>query len=220
MPIRSLEQLNELLDEELKWRKRELTFLKSQLDRARRDHEKRIVLRASICLLYAHWEGFIKQAATAYVSYVATRGQRLRDLTPNFVALGLRGFITSASTPSTSSSPIPHTELVSKVISGLGDNADLDWRNAVNTASNLDSGILKQITCLIGLDATEYLSNGPLIDGSLRDNRNRIAHGERELIQPEDYALLHERIIHLIDRFRTDVENAAVRRSYLAHPPA
>ena len=217
MPVRTLEQLNELLDEELKWRKRELTFLKSQLDRARRDHEKRIILRAAVCLLYAHWEGFVRKAATAYISYVATRGQRLRDLTPNFVALGLRGQIRDAGA---SSSPILHTELVTKLISGLGDNADLQWRSAVNTASNLNSEVLEQIICLIGLDASEYLSNSLLIDGSLRNNRNRVAHGERELIQPEDYTLLHERITHLIDRFRTDVENAAVRSSYLAEPPA
>ena len=215
MPIRSLEQLNELLDEALKWRKRELTFLKSQLGRSRREYEKRIFLRAAICLLYAHWEGFIRQATTAYISYVATRGQRLRDLTPNFVALGLRGMISSAGN---STSPILHTELVTKVISGLGDNAELQWRTAVNTASNLDSKVLEQIICLVGLDPTEYLSNGLLIDASLRDNRNRIAHGEQELIQPEDYAILHERIIHLIDRFRTDVENAAVCRSYLVNP--
>ena len=213
MPIRSLEQLTELLDEELKWRKRELTYLKSNLDRARRDYEKRIMLRVAICLLYAHWEGFIKQAATAYVSYVATRGQRFRDLTPNFVALGLRGQINSAGT---SNSPTLHTELVSKMLSGLEDNADLHWTGAINTGSNLNSKALIEILCLLGLDSTEYLTSGPLIDQRLLHNRNRIAHGERGDIEPDDYEVLHQRIVLVIEQFRTDLENAAARRSYLA----
>lgn len=76
-----------------------------------------------------------------------------------------------------------------------------------------------EILCLLGLDATEYLSSGPLIDQRLLHNRNRIAHGEREVIQPEDYVFLHERIIQLLEQFRTDVENAAVSRSYLTRIP-
>ncbi len=213
MPIRSLEQLSELLDEELKWRKRELTHLKSQLGRARRDHEKQIMLRVAICFLYAHWEGFIKQAATAYLSFVATRGRRLRDLTPNFVALGLRGLITSAGA---SNSPILHTELVSSLISGLGENANLHWSSAVNAGSNLNSKVLSEILCLLGLDSTEYLSSGPLIDQRLLRNRNSIAHGERGEIEPADYEFLQERVVQVIERFRTDIENAAARQSYLA----
>ena len=187
--------------------------MKSNLDRARRDHEKRIMLRVAICLLYAHWEGFIKQAATAYVSYVATRGQRFRDLTPNFVALGLRGQINSAGT---SNSPTLHTELVSKMLSGLEDNADLHWTGAINTGSNLNSKALIEILCLLGLDSTEYLTSGPLIDQRLLHNRNRIAHGERGDIEPDDYEVLHQRIVLVIEQFRTDLENAAARRSYLA----
>lgn len=189
--------------------------MKSQLDRARRDYEKRIMLRVAVCLLYAHWEGFIKQAATAYISYVSTRGRRFRDLTPNFVALGLRGLITTAGA---SNSPVLHTQLVASLRSRLGDNANLQWSNAVNTGSNLNSKVLGEILCLLGFDPTEYVSSGPLIDQRLLKNRNRIAHGEREELEPEDYEFLHERIFQLIDQFRTDVENAAALRSYLLNP--
>lgn len=187
------------------------------MEKARRHHEKQIMLRAAVCILYAHWEGFIKQAATAYISFVATRGRRLRDLKPNFVALGLRGLISSAGA---SNSPTLHTELISTVISGLEENANLQWSNSVNSASNLNSKVLIEILCLLGLDSTGYLSSGPLIDQRLLRNRNRIAHGDRGDMDPDDYSFLQERIVQVIEQFRDDVENAAALHSYLANPHA
>ena len=217
MPIRSLQQLTELLDEDLKWRKRELSFLKSQLAKANRDHEKRIMLRVAVCFLYSHWEGFIKRASTAYISFVSTRGRRFHDLTPNFVALGLRGLIISAGS---SRSPVLHTDLVSKVLFGGEENANLNWTDAVNVGSNLNSRALIDVLCLLGIDATEYRTSGALIDQRLLENRNRIAHGEQGSIEPDDYEFLQERVLEIIERFRTDLQNAAVLQSYLVNPGA
>ena len=83
------------MDDELAWRKRELTTLKHMVERAR-SHEKVFLLRAAVCVLYAHWEGFVKAAATSYASFVDAQGLRYRDLAPNFVALGLRAEIFGA----------------------------------------------------------------------------------------------------------------------------
>ena len=199
------------MDGELKWRKRELTYLKTSLDRSHRQHEKGILLRVAVCLLYAHWEGFIKRAATGYLCYVATRGLRFRDLTPNFVALGFRSQLNEAGR---SNLPSLHTELVSSMLSGQSINANLNWRDAVDAGSNLNSKTFLEILCLLGLDSTNYLPNGPLIDQRLLRNRNSIVHGDREDIQPEDYEVLHSRMIEILDHFRTDVENAAAQSSF------
>ena len=152
MPIRAMEQLSRFLESQLAWRKRELTTLKLAVSRSRR-HEQAVFLRAAVCLLYAHWEGFIKEAATAYISYVATRGLHYRDLAPNFVALGLQSAIKQAGQ---SDSPLLHTELVIKMTSGQSDNAALSWRNAVNARSNLNSKVLTEILCRVGVDDTAY----------------------------------------------------------------
>ena len=86
MSIRTLIELGEFLDSELSWRKKELTTLRFLVRRTRR-HEVNALLRAAICMLYAHWEGFVKAAATGYVCYVNTRRLKYRELSPNFVAL-------------------------------------------------------------------------------------------------------------------------------------
>ena len=215
MPIRAIEQLSRFLADQLSWRKRELTTLKLVLSKSRQ-HEQAVFLRAAICLLYAHWEGFIREAATAYISYVATQGLRYRDLAPNFVALGLQSDIKQAGE---SNSPLLHTVLIVKMTSGQSDNAALSWRDAVDARSNLNSKVLTEILCRVGVDDTAYRSKKSIIDERLIGNRNRVAHGDQYLgIQPDDYAGLHDDIVQLIERFRDDVENAAVTGTYRATP--
>lgn len=212
MTMRSIDQLERALDEDLAWRKRELTTVKAMLDNSRtRPHERTLLLRAAICILYAHWEGFIKDAAARYVSFVATRGLRYRNLSPNFVALGLRREIRRAGQ---SDSPIIHTGLVVKLLSDLGDHPDSQWENTVNTRSNLDSRTLAEILTLVGLEATEYLLKGLLVDGRLVANRNRVVHGTKVEIDYDDYTELHSQIIFLVERFRTDIQNAAVTEQF------
>ena len=140
MRIRSLDQLIQALDDDLVWRKRELTTVNFMLANPR-THQRSPLMRAAICLLYAHWEGFVKTAATSYVSFIATRGLRYRDLTPNFVALGLRTEIREAGQ---SNRPMNHTAIVARLMS------DLKMSDSVK-CSNLNS----EIDWLLGLDERE-----------------------------------------------------------------
>ena len=95
MNIGSLLQLTRSLDKQLSWRKKELTALKFWVENGE-ENVRNTIMRASLCLLYAHWEGFIKEAATRYVRFVAQQGLQFRDVTPNLVALGLRAEIQTA----------------------------------------------------------------------------------------------------------------------------
>ena len=210
MRIRTLIELSEFLDSELAWRKKELTTLRFMLGKSR-PHERMLLLRAGICLLYAHWEGFIKAAATSYLSFVASRNLRYRDLTPNFVAIGLREQIRQAGQ---SNLPSLRTELITRLTAGLSDTATLGWENAFETRGNLNSKVLNEVFFLLGLDGKAYSPKGALLDHRLLANRNLVAHGERPEIDPVDYNDLHSEIIQLVDWFRTDIENAAVTSAY------
>ena len=214
MRIRSVAELVEVLDDDLAWRKRELTTVNFMLANPRQ-HQGYVLLRAAICLLYAHWEGFIKTAAVGYVSYVAHRGLRYRDLTPNFVALALRAEIQNAGQ---SSRPSIHTGIVDRLMSDLSENAEIDWQNSVVTRSNLNSNALSEILVLLGLDNSNYLTKGPFLDEKLLANRNRVAHGERVEIDSSDYEALHSEIIQLAEWFNTDVQNAAVTEQFRRSP--
>ena len=86
MRIRSIYELTQLLERQLSWRKRELTTIRAVIEKSV-DSEKAVLLRGAMCLLYAHWEGFISIAAKAYVSFVVSRHLKLRDVTPNTISV-------------------------------------------------------------------------------------------------------------------------------------
>ena len=213
MIIRNLSQLNEYLDSELSWRKKELTTLKFRLQQCR-DHELGILTRAALCLLYAHWEGFVKVAATGYVEYIVRQGVRLRDLTPNFIALAVRAQIGAAGRAEKSTI---HTELVAKLTSDLSDRFRPDPDSAIETNGNLKISVLTEILSVTGIESTRYLGKKAIID-DLVNQRNLVAHGahgEGFDISLDDYIALHSNVITLVDMFRTDVENAANVTQYL-----
>src|SRR5687768_14386234 len=69
--IRTVFDLNQTLSEEMAWRTRELHTMKAHIYSVRNTIAINALLRAGITVLYAHWEGFIKRAAQAYLEFVS-----------------------------------------------------------------------------------------------------------------------------------------------------
>lgn len=65
MALRTAEQLSDKLSEELVWRKKELSEVKSLIETKFPPYKHNALIRSGICLLYAHWEGFVKLAANS-----------------------------------------------------------------------------------------------------------------------------------------------------------
>lgn len=210
MRVRTLDELSEFLDGELAWRKKELSLIKLSLDRSKAEQVSSFI-RIGICMLYAHWEGFVKAAATGYVCYVATRRLRYSDLSPGFVALGLQSRILAAGQSKRST---VHVELISLLLSDMEDRFLVDCESAIRTMSNLNSSVMEDILNTFGMDDRPYLTKSRLIDERLLYGRNNIAHGRHLTIDEEDYQDLHTQMIGLIDKFRDDVEEAADKRLY------
>ena len=74
---RTLTMFSDNLDEELNWRKKELTILYNKLPK-QKNLEQPALLRANYVMLYAHWEGFIKSIFQHYIDYVKLRGLTLK----------------------------------------------------------------------------------------------------------------------------------------------
>ena len=215
MPVRDQHELTDRLDRDIAWRKRELVNLSSMVQRGRR-HTRAAALRAAVCLLYAHWEGFMRYAARSYLEYVSNRRLKYGELRRNFLALGLRRKIMRASEERRTSA---HTELVRLVFQARDQRTSSEIVDAIETRANLGGDVLVDILEAVGFDATSYVTKAALLDDRLLRNRNRIAHGEYLEIDADAYADLNETIVGLMDRFKNDIENAAATKSYLAHAP-
>jgi len=211
--IRTPEQLDINLAEAIIWRKRELNVIKHLVTSSSSNSEKqRCFTRAGIALLYAHWEGFIKEAALAYLNFVSVQGLKYEELAPNFIAFAMKAELNKAS--QTNKAEI-YNEVVDFFLSGLTEKSNISYDdNAINTESNLKSHVLKNIVYSLGLDYSAFATKEILIDERLLKQRNDIAHGKYLPINEKFYVELHEEILGLMELFLNQVINAASLNQY------
>jgi len=215
MKIRTLQELQEKIDYELGWRKRELTTVKF-LIKDRRRHAKDTALRSGIALLYAHWEGSIKNLATFYLSYVSNLRLNYNSLKTNFFAIHIKSQINNLKDTNKSTF---QTEILNEIFSKYSQKSQIQHEGIIKSASNLNSHIFIEIMSTIGLDHSEYDSFFHLIDDSLLCMRNKVAHGDRlESLSLDEfrYSEIHEKIINLIEKFANQIFIAAQNKHYLS----
>ncbi len=211
MKIRSSAELNDFLNEELAWRKKELTTNLFMVNRCR-VHEEQPLIRGSICILYAHWEGFIKNSSKAYLNHVSTLGMRYCDLSPTLVTLCLRSKFRDASVTNKTSI---HLEITDFILSDRLVKAKIPWASAIVTESNLNYELLFEILLLVGIDPLLYATKQNFVDEKLLRYRNGIAHGDRVEVLRSDFQDIYKEIFDLIQRFRDDLEASVIGKNYL-----
>lgn len=205
MKLRTLDNLQDRLDQELSWRIKEIAEVKLALKTARGLREATLI-RAGIPLLYAHWEGFVKSAAEAYIGFIALKRLALGELASNFVALAAKKHLDELAH---STMPKSHVDAVQFFRTQMTTRAEINYNTKVNTRSNLSSKVFDDIATTIGIDQTRYLPRYNFIDSSLLARRNSIAHGEYLDIDMQTYSSLSDDVVTLLRWVKTDIQNGA-----------
>jgi hypothetical protein len=207
--MRTLSELDDALDADLAWRRTELHSLLSSI-RVERGPAGDCLRRAGAALLYAHWEGYTKNALANYWKYVARRGLAYKELSYNFVALGIEREL--ARTPGDKDI----SKLIGRVrrIMACDDDRALMSARDIDTQSNLNSAILSDLFAKLGLDSAPLVTKHHFIDFSLLKNRNSIAHGEYLSLSVDAYTEAHTEVLNLISTVRNIVSNAASTGQY------
>jgi hypothetical protein len=212
--IRSLIELQDCIDEEMAWRKKELTALKVNVKEAR-NFAQNTAIRSGIALLYAHWEGAIKNIATCYLCYISSLKLPYQDLKKNFFALSIKKELNKLEHSKKISI---HTNILGFIFSKSKDKSEIPFDRAIKTRGNLDSELFKEIMETIGLDYSQYECDFKLIDEVLLNMRNKIAHGEvlvgENGFSDERFYEIHTKIMNLIQLFSTQISNAASQKEY------
>ncbi|CDN44739.1 MAE_28990/MAE_18760 family HEPN-like nuclease [Paenibacillus sp. P22] len=213
MKIRTIEKLEDLLDEDLAWRKKELFEMKRVIKRS--NVNKNLHTRAAIALLSAHFEGFIKFAANRYIIFIASQGVSYRNLKNCFLSIKFKAKFDQCN----------ETDKLSVYSSLLDDLEGAQLKNfkvnddkIIKTGGNPTSSALKEILKSVGLEYDLFETKRHFIDYSLLSKRHEVVHGEKTDLDPEDFFVTLSEIMETIDRFKTCIIEAAENKLYLKQP--
>lgn len=209
--IRTLTQLQDFLDKESLWRIKEIDDLK-HLVRSSESVRRDTMIRAGVPLLYAHWEGFIKNSSLGYLNFVNNQRHKYNELTSCFIVFGLRKKLNDLSFSRQSHLNI---EIVDFLLTELSERTVLQMKEAIDTESNLNSSVFENIALAIGIEPEPFKKKYDLIDESLLKRRNEIAHGEYVDLDSDAYRKLADEIITLMRNYKTEIENSASLKKYL-----
>ena len=213
MKIRSEIELESFIDKEYGWRRKELTNLMN-ITFTSRDALRNTLAKMLIVLLYSHWEGFIKQTAIAYCEFLNYKNLKYHDLKDSFKAYCILNEFDHNFPHKKFSSYI---ETIAIINSKMDKKLTIDSKKYIDTQSNLNSDVLKDIVQKLGFNYTEYELQENLINLTFLELRNAIAHGEYRKIDEETVKNLYDEIIALIDCFKNQIANSVCCQSYLSN---
>lgn len=204
--IKTPSQLQDSLDKGFSWRLKEIADLKVAV-KQKTSLAQATLIRAGVPLLYAHWEGFVKQASEDYLNFVSCQRLSYGDLKSCFVVFGAKKHLATITKSQRTSINI---EVVDFFRCCATMRADLVLSSAIDTKSNLNSAIFENIALSIGITLSSYDAYYKLIDESLLARRNKIAHGEYLDLDSETFRELADEVINLLRMYKTDIENLAM----------
>ncbi|MER0335906.1 MAE_28990/MAE_18760 family HEPN-like nuclease [Vibrio vulnificus] len=213
MKIRSLGELEDQLDRDLAWRKKEFTTLKLMVSSSRK-HERNILMRASVTMLYAHWEGHIKFCAQAYLLYIKHIAPSYKQMTDNFIQMSLSEKFKQGFSIKRFAS---QQEIFNYLTQEQDEKFNVDESIVIDTESNLKYEVIFNILGQLGLDTSIFELKEHFINSKLLKCRNAIAHGERlsEVELEDAHNELEAELLTMIQTFQNLVRSAADSKAYL-----
>ena len=221
------------------WRRQELSRVKMDIESLNAEdglyeQNVRYVLRRSYLMLYAHWEGYIKEVGQKYTKSVSKEKIQYRNASDVIVASSLKTALTNLGGANTHDA---HIDFVNKFRDLLSDGKYVDRKyvkineKIIDAKSNLNYelfiDILKKLDIVDNIDdkmlPSEIESLKTDIDTNLLKVRNEVAHGEKTMgilglkKNIEEYLSLHDRISKIMYDFSEWVIDAWQEKRYLKH---
>jgi len=207
--IRTKIELIERIEENYVWRIQELSVLKNSIPLSDGPKQK-VLIRASITLLYANWEGFVKESCDDYYDYVSHLGLNVNQLSHSFASVALKNSITEL----TSTKKITlQTKVVEYILTKFTHRAKFSSENPIKT-SNLKFEIFEDICTLIGLNSSNYQLKETFINEVLLTNRNKIAHGKYRIVDYDNFLIIYDTCISLLKQVKEELILSIVNERY------
>ena len=211
MNLRSLEELQDVLDRDLSWRKQELTQIKELIDK---ELYTTTLLRAGHAILCAHFEGFVKNASNYYVEFVSAKKFKFKELGNNFLAIKIKNVFKQCNQSEKIS---VYRNLIDQIENENEMNFNFQYNPnnpIIHTESNPSSEILEEILKSIGIQSDIFENHKTYIDYRLLSTRHKIVHGEREKLDRKTFIDTYSIIWDLLEKFKLLIIESAEKKDY------
>lgn len=207
---RTLSLFVEMLDYDYAWRITELSNFKNTIPKEKGAAQKSLI-RAGITLLYAHWEGFVRNTANQYYRFLSFQNHNTKEFQSPLIAFMLSGEANELSETKRLSRKV---FVFDKIIKGLDTPAYFANKPPIRT-SNLKYDIFEDVCYLLSIETQEFELKNVFIDRNLVDRRNTIAHGQYLDLGQDEFNETYGIVITLLRRFRDLAVNSAAQKKYL-----
>ena len=207
------DDLSSIFDTDLIWRRKELSDMKAVIKTA--DLPSRpVLLRAIIAMSYAHWEGYVRTCANRYFEHLTLRKKPFVEFERQIYVNSILGRLDALHHGRVSLEA--RCKLINDILDGGGGRFSYLNPDLVDTRSNLNTDVIKDICIICGVDSNHFEQNRTFLDVLVLKRRNAIAHGQQEYIQTDEIDNLVADILGLMGFFRNLLENKVYTKAYAA----
>jgi len=209
MPSSPPNDFSRRLTEDITWRIRELSSFKRSIGLSSK-LESRALLRASVPLLYAHWEGFFSTSTTVFLNHISQRRYSIDDLRPEFWAL----LKMKTYTPDKIQSEIQFFRMLIDVRTEPKKPFRRGRHIDISASSNLKFEVLCRGCEFLGISTDGFEEYKYFIDECLLPDRNYIAHGEYRAIDIDKFEDYRNNVLDLMRITKNKLENVVIDESF------
>jgi len=207
------QDLSTIFDADLIWRRKELSDMKAAI-KAADTPSKPVLLRAIIAMSYAHWEGYVRTCANRYFEHLTLRKKPFTEFERQIYVNSVLGRLNALHHGRVCLED--RCKLINDILDGGGGRFSSLNPDLVDTRSNLNTDVIKDICIICGVDSNHFEQNRTFLDVLLLKRRNAIAHGQQEYIQTDEIDDLVADILALMGFFRNLLENKVYTKAYAA----
>lgn len=205
--------LSNILDEDIIWRRRELSDMKAAV-RAADAAAKPVLLRAIITMCYAHWEGYVRVCANRYFEYLTLRKKPYADLERQIYVNTFLMRLDALHQGRVSLEA--RCKLVNEILDGATGTFRYQNPKLIDTKSNLNTDVINEICMICSVNPSHFETKRIFLDLVILKRRNAIAHGQQEFIHETEIDNLVDETLSLMQQFRTLLENKVYLKQYAA----
>lgn len=201
----------DIISQDLDWREREIAAMRVLLSGpGLTDSQRAALLRAGWAMLYAHYEGFIKNTLTVFYDEAAKTAGKCEHLPSNTKVFALRDALRALRN-------LPCDDMLSRVENFQSEHlASNPQFPDVDTKSNLWPDVLIDLLKTADLNTSIAEKNEAKLR-TLVSRRNSIAHGEKSFINEVSYFRgFEEAVYEVLYDVALQVDNRLSRPPYLA----